>query len=187
MKYRIHTPCACPTEARLRRSSDRLFFQRSKLRYVRVAMNFISCPFAGAKERCRRSVRGSKAGTWVARMRDECGRQHYNALGAADDARDPDGLTVFSFVQAQEKARKYFGQKGRQLAGHLDEKEGPYTVAHSQGSEEYAFDTLIVTCCANGERRCSVCTAANSKSTRSRVRRAEMRCRISFCFELTKI
>jgi hypothetical protein len=77
--------------------------------------------------------RGSKAGTWVARMRDECGRQHYNALGAADDARDPDGLTVFSFVQAQEKARKYFGQKGRQLAGHLDEKEGPYTVAQARG------------------------------------------------------
>ena len=56
MKYRIHTPCACPTEARLRRSSDRLFFQRSKLRYVRVAMNFISCPFCRCQRRCRRSV-----------------------------------------------------------------------------------------------------------------------------------
>jgi len=56
MKYRIHTPRACPTEARLRRSSDRLFFQRSKLRYVCVAMNFISCPFCRCQRRCRRSV-----------------------------------------------------------------------------------------------------------------------------------
>src|SRR3954464_6470893 len=60
--------------------------------------------------------RGCKSGTWVARMRDERGKQHYSALGAADDARDPDGLTVFSFTQAQDKARKFFGQKARQLA-----------------------------------------------------------------------
>src|SRR5208282_5702588 len=38
-------------------------------------------------------------GTWVARMRDAEGRQHYDALGAADDIRDPDGLTVLSFGQ----------------------------------------------------------------------------------------
>jgi hypothetical protein len=38
-------------------------------------------------------------GTWVARMRDSGGRQHYEALGAADDIRDSDGLTVLSFGQ----------------------------------------------------------------------------------------
>jgi hypothetical protein len=45
--------------------------------------------------------RGGKGGSWIARFRDEAGRQHYEALGAADDARDPDGLSVFSFAQAQ--------------------------------------------------------------------------------------
>ena len=47
--------------------------------------------------------RGSKGGTWVARFRDESGGQHYEALGAADDARDPDNLTAFSFSQAQSR------------------------------------------------------------------------------------
>ena len=49
--------------------------------------------------------RGAKGGTWIGRFRDDIGRQHYEALGAADDARDPDGLSVFSFAQAQEKSR----------------------------------------------------------------------------------
>ena len=49
--------------------------------------------------------RGAKGGTWIAKFRDDDGRQHYEALGAADDARDPDGLSVFSFAQAQERAR----------------------------------------------------------------------------------
>ena len=30
--------------------------------------------------------RGSKGGKWIARFRDDMGRQHYEALGAADDA-----------------------------------------------------------------------------------------------------
>jgi integrase len=74
---------------------------------------------------------GSKGGTWIARMRDATGKQHYEALGAADDARDADGLTVFSFSQAQEAARQFFKTKGRKLAGHMDEQEGPYSVAHA--------------------------------------------------------
>jgi hypothetical protein len=53
--------------------------------------------------------RGVKGGTWIARFRDDTGRQHYQAIGAADDARDPDGITMFSFAQAQEKARTFFG------------------------------------------------------------------------------
>ncbi|WP_336489381.1 tyrosine-type recombinase/integrase [Methylobacterium nigriterrae] len=72
--------------------------------------------------------KGAKGGTWVARLRDG-GRQHYDALGAADDHRDPDGLTVFSFAQAQERARDFFTRKARELAGHAEPSEGPYTVA----------------------------------------------------------
>ncbi|MCJ2091141.1 site-specific integrase [Methylobacterium sp. J-072] len=73
--------------------------------------------------------RGANGGTWVARMRDGP-KQHYDALGAADDSRDADGLTVFSFAQAQERARGYFARKARELAG-LDEEavEVPWTVA----------------------------------------------------------
>lgn len=72
--------------------------------------------------------RGAKGGTWVARMRDEFGKQHYDALGAADDARDADGLTVFTYAQAQERAREFFKRKARELAGDLAPLDGPYTV-----------------------------------------------------------
>lgn len=72
--------------------------------------------------------RGKKGGSWIARFRDDDGRQHYDALGAADDARDPDGLTVFSFAQAQEKARDVFARRAREHAGHAVSNEGPYTV-----------------------------------------------------------
>jgi hypothetical protein len=61
--------------------------------------------------------RGAKGGTWIARFRDEKGRQHYEALGAADDARDADGLTVFSFSQAQAMAREWFKLKATEQAG----------------------------------------------------------------------
>src|SRR6476661_10449040 len=71
--------------------------------------------------------RGSKGGSWIARFRDEAGRQHYEALGAADNAREPDGLTVFSFTQAQEGARKFFSGKARELAGHVEPHAGSYT------------------------------------------------------------
>jgi hypothetical protein len=52
--------------------------------------------------------RGANGGTWIGRFRDDTGRQHYEALGATDDAREPDGLSAFSFAQAQEKARSFF-------------------------------------------------------------------------------
>lgn len=73
--------------------------------------------------------RGANGGTWIARFRSEDGKQHYEALGAADDARDADGLTVFSFPQAQERARTFFARKARELAGHSEPLSGPYTVA----------------------------------------------------------
>ncbi|MBP1184198.1 site-specific integrase [Methylobacterium sp. PvR107] len=71
--------------------------------------------------------RGAKGGTWIARMR-EGSRQHYEALGAADDYREADGLTVFSFPQAQERARTFFAQTALQLGGS-EEAEVPWTVA----------------------------------------------------------
>jgi integrase len=72
--------------------------------------------------------RGGKGGSWIARFRDEAGRQHYEALGAADDARDPDGLSVFSFAQAQDRARTFFVRTAREMAGDLAPNEGSYTV-----------------------------------------------------------
>jgi hypothetical protein len=72
--------------------------------------------------------RGAKGGTWIARFRDENGRQHYEALGAADDARDPDGLTVFSFSQAQAKARDWFKLKATEQAGDFVPLDRPCTV-----------------------------------------------------------
>jgi integrase len=72
--------------------------------------------------------RGSNGGNWIARLRDEAGKQHYEALGAADDVRDADGLTVFTFAQAQERARAWFASKARELAGHAEPQAGPYTV-----------------------------------------------------------
>jgi integrase len=73
--------------------------------------------------------RGAKGGNWIARLRGDDGRQNYEALGAADDVRDPDGLTVHTFAQAQERARAWFASKARELAGHTVPQEGPFTVA----------------------------------------------------------
>ncbi|HJU20609.1 MAG TPA: site-specific integrase [Stellaceae bacterium] len=77
--------------------------------------------------------KGAKGGTWIARFRDEAGKQHYESLGAADDARDADGRSVYSFAQAQERARDWFRQKAREDAGEAsaDDGEGPYTVARA--------------------------------------------------------
>jgi integrase len=72
--------------------------------------------------------RGAKGGTWVARLRDEAGKQHYEALGAADDARDADGLSVFSFAQAQGRARDWFRIKAAEQAGDFVPLDRPYTV-----------------------------------------------------------
>jgi len=72
--------------------------------------------------------RGATGSTWIGRFRDDTGRQHYEALGAADDARDPDGLSVFSFAQAQAKSRAFFARKAREVAGDWTSTEGPYRV-----------------------------------------------------------
>lgn len=68
-------------------------------------------------------------GSWIARLYDpEKEAKFYESLGAADDARDADGLTVFNFAQAQERSRAFFARKARELAGELAPSDGPYTV-----------------------------------------------------------
>lgn len=86
--------------------------------------------------------KGAKGGTWIARFRDEGGRQHYEALGAADDARDADGRSVYSFAQAQERARAWFGQKTREEAGEApaEDDDAPYTIARALA--DYRADYL---------------------------------------------
>ncbi len=73
--------------------------------------------------------RGAKGGTWIAKFRDAEGKRHLEALSAADDARDADGLSVFSFSQAQERARAWFQRKAREQAGDFVPLDRPYTVA----------------------------------------------------------
>jgi integrase len=84
--------------------------------------------------------KGSKGGTWIARFRGDDGRQHYGQLGAADDARDPDGLSVFSFAQAQQRARAWFDRMAREQAGDFAPLDRPYTVADTLA--DYRTDYL---------------------------------------------
>jgi integrase len=83
---------------------------------------------------------GAKCGTWIGKFRDDEGRRHYQALGAADDNRDADGLTVFSFAQAQEQARTFFARKAREAAGDLAPHDGPYTVEHAVNDYMKAYE-----------------------------------------------
>lgn len=78
--------------------------------------------------------KGSKGGSWIARLRDDAGRQHYEAIGAADDNRDADGAAVLSFGQAQALARAWFERKERALNADAEDEPAlasgeAYTVA----------------------------------------------------------
>ena len=84
--------------------------------------------------------RGANGGTWIAKFRDDGGRRHYESIGAADDARDPDGLSVLSYGQAQEKARTFFVQKAREAAGDAAPHVGPYTVADALAGYLTAYE-----------------------------------------------
>jgi integrase len=84
--------------------------------------------------------KGAKGGTWIARFRDGDGKRLLEAFGAADDARDPDGLSVFSFAQAQERARAWFARKAREQAGDFALPDRPYTVADALA--DYRADYL---------------------------------------------
>jgi integrase len=84
--------------------------------------------------------KGAKGGSWIAKFRAGDGKRHLEALGAADDARDPDGLSVFSFSQAQTRARAWFDRKAREDAGDLAPLDRPYTVADALA--DYRVDYL---------------------------------------------
>lgn len=64
-------------------------------------------------------------GSWIARMRLENGKYAHEQIGVADDIEDADGVRVFNFSQAQEKARQLFSRTAHEQAG---EHFGPYTV-----------------------------------------------------------
>ncbi len=73
--------------------------------------------------------RTPKGGTWIGRYRDNAtGKRHFDALGPADDIRDADGITVFSFAHAQTRAREFFDRKAREMAGDLAPDDGKLTV-----------------------------------------------------------
>ena len=68
-------------------------------------------------------VAKKKSGTWVARYRKAGGyREHL--LGSANDFEPADGLEVFSFSQAQDRAREWFKKQAEEAKGIV----GPYTV-----------------------------------------------------------
>ena len=69
-------------------------------------------------------------GTWIARMRDAAtGRQHYQALGPADDIMDAEpGVRVLSFSEAQALGRQFFKQKGLELSGQGADPSSTITV-----------------------------------------------------------
>jgi integrase len=71
--------------------------------------------------------KGTKGGTWIARHYSAEHGRRYEAIGTADDVTDADGAHVLSFAQAQEAARKWFGDLGRQDGGEA--KNGPYSVS----------------------------------------------------------
>ena len=80
-----------------------------------------------AKGRAFGYRKGSKGGRWVARLINEDGRSE-NFIGIADDTLDADGVTILSFSQAQEVARKWFLNEARKEHGdHVG--RGVYTVA----------------------------------------------------------
>jgi integrase len=71
--------------------------------------------------------RGATAGSWIAGH--YCGNGVYatEAIGAADDTLNADGINVFDYWQAQERARQWVNRQQQIAEGRL--REGPYTVA----------------------------------------------------------
>jgi integrase len=73
--------------------------------------------------------KGSEGGTWISRFRDDAGKQHYQALGAADDAMDADGGGLsMTYADAQRKADEWFKKAARGFEEDAP-RSGPYTVA----------------------------------------------------------
>ena len=72
--------------------------------------------------------KGIEGGTWLARWRPPGGSYKKRKLGLADDARDADGVRVFSYSQAQARAREVFSELDRQHEGTEPVPTGPYRV-----------------------------------------------------------
>jgi integrase len=73
--------------------------------------------------------KGAGGGTWIARYRDDAGKQHYNAMGAADDAMDADGGGLsLTYADAQRIADQWFKLAARGFE-EAAPQTGPYTVS----------------------------------------------------------
>jgi DNA-binding MarR family transcriptional regulator len=71
--------------------------------------------------------KGGHGGTWIARYRDGTGRQHYKALGAADDGMDSEGSGLcLTYAEVQRKANEWF-----KLAARGFQKNGPPSRRHN--------------------------------------------------------
>lgn len=117
--------------------------------------------------------KGRKGGTWIARhYTGEHGRR-FQSLGTADDIVDADGANVLSFTQAQEAARKWFGELAMQDGGEL--KTGSYTIRDAMddylkdynrrgGKSPYTVETTI-----KAHINPTLGDAAISKLTRRRI------------------
>jgi integrase len=71
--------------------------------------------------------RGAVAGSWIASYYRGTQTYDTNAIGAADDTVDADGITVFDYWQAQEQARRWAERQRLIAAGGV--RKGSYTVA----------------------------------------------------------
>jgi integrase len=71
--------------------------------------------------------RGRKFAIWVARFDAENLRRE-EKLGEADDVLDADGMQIFSFAQALEKAQRFFVSALAEATGEMP-RGGPYSVA----------------------------------------------------------
>jgi integrase len=71
--------------------------------------------------------RGAVAGSWIVGQYRGNGVYATEAIGAADDTLEADGVNVFDYWQAQEHARRWADRQRQILEGRLH--DGPYTVA----------------------------------------------------------
>ena len=82
--------------------------------------------------------RRSTGGAWTARRRMPDGRYVEEKIGAADDILDADDLKVFTFHQAQDKAREWSLGAVLRDAGIAEQRKGPYLV--SDAMTDYQAD-----------------------------------------------